>query len=124
MTKTQRIARILNIALLLLLIASVGGFLSFANVYGVFLALVTALIAVGVFKHNRWGYFAAAAWGLACYQLAKQGYEFQAIKRHVMILGFCVIPVALFLHEALAKLPSKSAKNDGDNDPSRRNFPD
>jgi hypothetical protein len=123
MTRIQRVAQVLNIALLLLLMVSVAGFFSFANVYGAFLALVTASIAWGVFKHNRWGYFAAAAWGLACYQLAKQGYEFQAIKRHVMIIGFCVIPVALFLHETLAKLPSKSAQNDNDDDPSGRNIP-
>lgn len=123
MTKTLRAAQLLNIILLILLLAAVVGFLSFANSYGIFLALVTALIAWGVFKQNRWGYFSAAAWGLACYQLAKQGYEFQAIKRHVMILGICVIPIALFLHEVLAKLPSKSARDNNDNDPSGRNMP-
>jgi hypothetical protein len=124
MTKTLRAARLLNSILLILLLAAVAFFLSFANSYGVFLALVTALIAWGVFKQNRWGYFSAAAWGLACYQLAKQGYEFQAIKRHVMIMGICVIPIALFLHEVLAKLPPKSARDNSDNDPSGRNMPD
>lgn len=123
MTKTLRIAQLLNVALLILLLLAAAGFVSFANAYGAFLALVTALIAWAVFKHNRWGYFAAAAWGLACYQLAKQGYEFQAIKRQVMIIGFCVIPVALFLHETLAKLPSKPAQDDNGEDPSKRNMP-
>jgi hypothetical protein len=123
MTKTMRVARLLNSILLILLFAAVAGFLSFSNSYGVFLALVTALIAWGVFKRNRWGYFSAAAWGLACYQLAKQGYEFQAIKRHVMIIGISVIPIALFLHEVLAKLPPKSAHDNNDNDPSGRNMP-
>ena len=124
MTKMLRFAHILNVVLLALLVAAAVGFVSFANAYGIFLALVTALIAWGVFKRNRWGYFSAAAWGLACYQLAKQGYEFQAIKRQMMILGFCVIPVALFLHEKLARVPTKSAKESGDNDPSGRNTPD
>lgn len=123
MTKKRAIAHVLNLCLLALLLASVIGFASFANAYGAFLALVTAAIAWGVFKHQRWGYFAAAAWGLACYQLAKQGYEFQDIKRHVMILGFCVIPVALFLHEVLAKVPTKPASSDDQNDPSQGNMP-
>jgi hypothetical protein len=39
--------------------------------------------------------------------LAKQGYEFQSIKRQVMILGFALIPVALFLHEILGKAAKK-----------------
>lgn len=124
MTKTLRFAYLLNFVLLALLVTAVAGFISFANLYGFFLALVTALIAWGIFKCNRWGYFSAAAWGLACYQLAKQGYEFHAIKRQVMILGFCVIPAALFLHEMLAKVPSKSAEETAKNDPSGRNTPD
>ncbi|ACE84653.1 hypothetical protein [Cellvibrio japonicus] len=124
MSKTRLVAHFLNYVLLLLLLASVVGFLSFANIYGVFLALVTATIAWFVCKHNRWGYFAAAAWGLACYQLAKQGYEFQAIKRQVMIVGIFVIPVALFLHEVLAKVPTKSAQDEKHDDPSGSNMPD
>ncbi|HEX7762861.1 MAG TPA: hypothetical protein VF433_04535, partial [Cellvibrio sp.] len=106
------------------LIASVAGFISFGNVYCLFLAAVTAAIAWGVYKHQRWGYFAAAAWALACYQLSKQGYEFQAIKRQVMILGFSLIPVALFLHETLGKAASKSAQNNGKNNDTNRKMPD
>lgn len=123
MSKTRALALVLNLLLLLLLIASVLGFISFGNAYGAFLALVTAAIAWGVFRHNRWGYFAAAAWGLACYQLAKQGYEFQAIKRQVMLVGFFVIPIALFLHEVLAKVPAKTAAGDDKDDSSGRNMP-
>lgn len=123
MKKTLVLAHALNWILLLLLVASVVGFASFANIYGAFLALVTATIAWFVFRHNRWGYFAAAAWGLACYQLAKQGYEFQAVKRQVMILGFLVVPTALFLHEMLAKMPKNSAQNSDKNDPSGSNMP-
>jgi hypothetical protein len=111
MSKLLIVANVLNIFLLVVLVASVAGFISFLNIYGFFLAIVTAAIAWSVFKHQRWGYFAAAAWALACYQLAKQGYEFQTIKRQVMILGFALIPVALFLHEILGKAAAKVAHN-------------
>ena len=120
MTKIVVIAKILNWLLFFLLAASVVGFFTFKNAYGVFLASVTALIAFGVYKQKAFGYFAAAAWGLAAYQLAKQGYEFQAIKYQVMLTGFFVIPVALFLHEILAKKKvngaQKSVKNETDSD--------
>lgn len=113
MSKLIIVANVLNIFLLIILVGSVAGFISFFNIYGLFLACVTAAIAWSVFKQQRWGYFAAAAWALACYQLAKQGYEFQSIKRHVMILGFVLIPVALFLHEILGRASKKSAQNNG-----------
>lgn len=124
MSKILIVAKVLNVLLLLILIAAVCGFISFTNVYGLFLAVVTTLIAWGVYHHKRWGYFAAAAWALACYQLSKQGYEFQAIKRQVMILGFLLIPVALFLHETLGKAANKSAQNNGKNDDTNRKMPD
>jgi hypothetical protein len=120
MSKLRIVANILNGLLLIVLLAAIAGFISFLNFYGLFLACVTAGIGWGVFKHRRWGYFAAAAWGLACYQLAKQGYEFESIKRHVMIIGFTIIPVALFLHEILGKAAAPTAQNNGkgsDNDP-------
>lgn len=124
MSKLMIVANVLNGLLLIVLVASIAGFISFLNIYGLFLACVTAAIAWGVFKQQRWGYFAAAAWALACYQLAKQGYEFQSIKRHVMMLGFALIPVALFLHETLGKAASKSAQNNGKNDEINRNMPE
>ena len=114
------VANVLNGLLLIVLVAAVGGFISFLNVYGFFLAVVTAVIIFGVYRQQRWGYFAAAAWALACYQLAKQGYEFQSIKRHVMMLGFALIPLALFLHETLGRATAKTAQNNGkenNNDP-------
>jgi len=123
MSKTLVVAKILNWVLLLLLVASVVGFLSFKNIYGLFLASVTALIAFGVYKNNAFAYFAAAAWGLAAYQLAKEGYEFQQIKRHAMIIGFVVIPVALFLHETLAKRKDKNAQKSVKNETDSRNMP-
>ena len=113
MSKIRIVANVLNVVLLIILVTAVTGFISFLNIYGFFLAAVTTLIGWGVFKQQRWGYFAAAAWGLACYQLAKQGYEFQSVKREVMIIGILVIPAALFLHETLAKASIKIAQNDG-----------
>lgn len=113
MSKLLIVANVLNGLLLIVLVASIAGFISFLNIYGFFLACVTAAITWGVFRQQRWGYFAAAAWALACYQLAKQGYEFQSIKRHVMLLGFAIIPIALFLHETLGKATAKSAQNNG-----------
>ncbi len=124
MSKLLIVSNVLNGLLLIVLVASVAGFISFLNIYGVFLASVTAAIAWGVFKQQRWGYFAAAAWALACYQLAKQGYEFQSIKRHVMILGFVLIPLALFLHETLGKATAKSAQKNGKKSDDDSKMPD
>ncbi len=123
MSKTLVIAKFLNWALLLLLVMSVAGFLSFQNAYGLFLASVTALIAFGVYKNNAIAYFAAAAWGLAGYQLAKEGYEFQQLKHYIMMAGFLVIPVALFLHEILAKRKDKNAQKSVKNETDSRNMP-
>ena len=123
MSKTIVVAKILNWLLLILLIAAVAGFISFLNVYGYFLASVTALIAIGVYKNYHLAYFAAAAWGLACYQLAKQGYEFQQIKHEVMTLGFIVIPVALFLHEILSKRHPRNAQKSVTDSSEDRNMP-
>jgi hypothetical protein len=106
-----------------LLLAATVGFLSFKNVYGFFLASVTALIALGVYKNYHLAYFAAAAWGLACYQLAKQGYEFSSIKHLAMGLGFIVIPVALFLHEILGKRANKNAQKSVTNTEKNDNMP-
>ena len=110
MSKLVITATILNALLLLLMIASTAGFLSFANFYGVFLATVSAVLAWGIFKNNSKAYFGTAVWGLACFQLAKQGYEFQMIKNYVMGLGILVIPSALFLHEVLGKQPKITDK--------------
>lgn len=124
MSKLLITAKLLNAFLLIVLLASIAGFISFLNIYGFFLAAVTAAVAWGVSKHHRWGYFAAAAWGLACYQLAKQGYEFQSIKRQVMTLGFMLIPVALFLHETLGKAAAKAAQKNGKKSDAGSKMPD
>ena len=122
MTKIITTAKILNWILLILLIASVVGFFTFRNVYGLFLASVTALIAFGVYKKNSFAYFSAAAWGLAAYQLAKEGYEFQVIKHQVMLAGILVIPIALFLHEVLGKTNKKSAQKSVKKEPGGDNM--
>jgi hypothetical protein len=124
MSKLLIVANVLNGLLLIVLVSAIAGFISFLNIYGLFLACITAVIAWGVFKQRRWGYFAAAAWGLACFQLAKQGYEFQSIKRHVMMIGFTLIPVALFLHETLGKAAAKSAQNNGKKSDDTPKMPD
>jgi membrane-bound ClpP family serine protease len=121
--KRIKIATGLHWVLLLILALSVLGFLSFQNAYGFFLAGVTALIALGVYKNKSVGYFAAAAWGLAVYQLAKEGYEFQIIKHYAMVLGLAVIPLALFLHEILARSKHKNAAKSAKKDVDKRNMP-
>ncbi|HSC68619.1 MAG TPA: hypothetical protein VLC79_13055 [Cellvibrio sp.] len=124
MSKLLIVSNVLNFLLLIILLVAVAGFISFLNIYGLFLACVSALIAWTVFKHWRWGYFAAAAWGLACYQLAKQGYEFQSIKRQVMMVGFAVIPIALFLHETLGRSAANTAQNNGKQNDDGPKMPD
>lgn len=123
MSKTLVVAKILNWLMFFLLLAATVGFLTFQNLYGFFLASVTALIAIGVYKNYHLAYFAAAAWGLACYQLAKQDYEFASIKHLVMGLGFIVIPVALFLHEILGKRLNKNAQKSVTNTVNNDNMP-
>lgn len=124
MSKVLIVAHALNGLFIAILALATLGFLSFANLYGFFLALVSSLIAVGVYKRNRLAYFSAAAWGLACYQLAKQGYEFQSIKRYAMIIGIFLVPVALFLHEVLAKKPQQNAQNQSSDSNDKNSMPD
>jgi hypothetical protein len=102
-------ALVVNYVVLLLLIASLVSFVQHMNPFGFFMALVNFAIAVAVWKKNRWGYFALAAFGLACFQLAKQELAFIDVKRYAMIFGFLIIPVAVFLHEVLAQ---KKINND------------
>ena len=93
------------------------------NFYGLFLASITTLIAWGAFKNRQWAYFSAAAWGLACFQLAKQNYEFQEIKRQAMVIGIVIIPVALFLHEILGRQQNKNAQKSVTNAANNDDFP-
>jgi hypothetical protein len=99
----KKFALVLNYLVIALFIVSIITFVMFGHIVGYFLALVAATIGYGVWKQERWGYFAAAAFGLACFQLAKQGYQFQTLKREAMTLGILIIPIAIFLHEILAR---------------------
>lgn len=109
----KNFALFLNYLVIGLFVVSIATFLSFGHIVGIFLALVAAIITFGLWRKSRWGYFAAAAFGLACFQLAKQGYQFHTLKREAMTLGILMIPIAIFLHELLAK-----PKSESDTDPS------
>ncbi len=104
----KKFALSLHYAVIILFLISIVVFITFGHLVGYFLALIASVILVGLWKHWRWGYFAAAAFGLACFQLAKQGYQFQTLKREAMILGILMIPIAIFLHEQLAHTKPES----------------
>jgi mannose/fructose/N-acetylgalactosamine-specific phosphotransferase system component IID len=106
----KKFALLLSYLVIALFLVSIATFVTFGHVVGYFLALVAAIIAFALWKQWRWGYFAAAAFGLACFQLAKQGYQFQTLKREAMILGVLMIPIAIFLHEQLTK-PKPDSNN-------------
>lgn len=105
MTKSP-IPHLLNALLLLWLLACAGVLAGELEIQTLFAAVITLVIAVCVWKKIRWGYFAAAAWGLACYQLAKEGLALEQVKRPAMIGGFVVVIVALYLHEVFCRRPS------------------
>ncbi|WP_041524294.1 hypothetical protein [Gilvimarinus agarilyticus] len=101
----HKIPPLLNALLLLWLVASAGVLASELELATVFAAALTLVIAVFVWRRQRWGYFAAAAWGLACYQLAKEGLALEQVKRAAMLGGFFVVPTALYLHEIFCRRP-------------------
>ncbi|WP_339897410.1 hypothetical protein [uncultured Gilvimarinus sp.] len=101
----RKIPPLLNALLLLWLIASAGVLASELKAATVFAAALTLVIAVFVWKRQRWGYFTAAAWGLACYQLAKEGLALEQVKRPAMLGGFFVVIIALYLHEIFCRRP-------------------
>lgn len=111
----KKFALVLNYLVLLLLVATILSFIQLMNPVGFFMALVSLAIAFAVWKKSRWGYFALAALGLACYQLAKQELAFTDVKRQVMVMGFLIIPFAVFLHEMLASKPSSDSSEPIDN---------
>ncbi|WP_049723243.1 hypothetical protein [Gilvimarinus polysaccharolyticus] len=104
--KKTAIAHLLNALLLLWLIASAGVLAGELTIQTVFAAALTLAIAVCVWRRMRWGYFAAAAWGLACYQLAKEGLALEHVKRPAMLGGFAVVIVTLYLHEVFCRRAS------------------
>ena len=106
----KKIALVLNYLVILLMLASLSSFIKLMNPVGYFMAFVSIIIIWGLWKKYRWSYFALAVLGLACFQLAKQELAFFELKRQAMTLGFCIIPIAVFLHEILAK-PKKPVDN-------------
>lgn len=90
----------------LLLVSLVGLsllFLAYTSGYGLLLAPIAWVIAFFVFRQNRWGYFCAAVWSLACYQLAKEGLDFELVRRIVMMLSIPLVVLSVYLHEALGR---------------------
>lgn len=108
--KIHTVAHFFNALLLLWLIAAAGFLASGMQIPTIFGALVTLVIAFFVYRRQRWGYFAAAAWGLACYQLAKEGLALEAVKRPAMLSGVAVVIIALALHEMFCRRPAKRNK--------------
>lgn len=103
-----RVDRCLNVLLVLSLLAAGVAFLFHTRSYGLMLAPVAAVIAFGVLVRYRWAYFASGVWCLACYQLAKEGLEFELLKRSVMIVSIPLVALSIYLHEAL--VPRASSK--------------
>jgi len=56
-------------------------------------------LSLGVARRWLWAYFGAAVWALACYQLAKEGLDFESIKSWVMALALPLLVLSLYLHE-------------------------
>lgn len=69
-----------------------------------YLVATVALITAGFIQTRRmWSYFAAGVLGVACFQLAKLGFEFSFEPRVSMMAGALVIPLAIFLSVKLGR---------------------
>ncbi|UZJ43955.1 hypothetical protein OOT55_15020 [Marinimicrobium sp. C6131] len=101
--RKHRLDAALNGLLILCLLAAGAVFLGYSTGYGMLLAPVGWAIALGIFRRWRWAYFASAVWALACYQLAKEGLEFEVLKRVVMIFSIPLVVLSIYLHEVLAR---------------------
>ncbi|WP_341936670.1 hypothetical protein [Marinimicrobium sp. C2-29] len=103
MSRKAVIQRSLNTLMMVSLVLVGLVFVTNTTGYGLLLGPIAWVIAVGVFRHFRWAYFAAAVWALACYQLAKEGLEFELLKRAVMVLSIPLVVLAIYLHETLGR---------------------
>jgi len=101
--RKQQLDRVLNGLLILCLVVAGAVFLGYSDGYGMLLAPAGWVIALGLFRRWRWAYFASAVWALACYQLAKEGLEFELLKRAVMMLSIPLVVLSIYLHEVLAR---------------------
>lgn len=102
-TTRRRLQIGLNALLMVCLVALSLLFLAYTSGYGLLLAPLAWVIAYGVFRRNRWGYFSAAVWSLACYQLAKEGLDFELVKRTIMMVSIPLVVLSVYLHEALGR---------------------
>lgn len=89
--------------------------------YGLLLGGIAWGLALGVVKRWLWAYFGTAVWALACYQLAKEGLDFQAIKSWVMALALPLLVLSLYLHEVqryrTRKLPPERGSDSSSKSP-------
>ncbi len=104
--KKGRFYALLNILLILMLLILGVVFILPTSGYGVLLGPLGWVIALVVYRRNRWSYFAAAAWALACYQLANKGLAFSDLKRALMVLSILMVALSILLHEKLARQTS------------------
>lgn len=103
----------LNVLLILCLLIAGSVFLGYTTGYGMLLAPVGWAVALGVFLRWRWAYFASAVWALACYQLAKEGLDFELLKRVVMMLSVPLVVLSIYLHEVLGRRRAPANSTDG-----------
>lgn len=102
-TRKHRLDLSLNALLILCLLVAGPIFLGYSTGYGMLLAPVAWGLAFGLFRRWRWAYFASAVWALACYQLAKEGLDFELLKRVVMMLAIPLVVLSIYLHEVLGR---------------------
>lgn len=108
----MNIKALLNIVLGLLLLNVAGYFAAQLTIYGVFLAVASIVMAVGVWQKTRWGYFSTAAWGFGCFWLARIEHEFIEIKSLAMVLSLAAVVLAIYLHEVYAKKTDAEVSDD------------
>ncbi len=107
MNRHRRLAGLVLNTLLALWLALVCLYLAAVlTLQGAFAALVTLVLLVLVLRRQRWGYFGAAVWGLACYQLAKEGLMFADVKRLAMLGGMAAVVAGVLLHEIFCRRPT------------------
>lgn len=100
---------VLNTALVLWLVLVCLYLAAVLTLQSGFAAAVTLVLLVLILRRQRWGYFAAAAWGLACYQLAKEGLMFADVKSLAMVGGMAAVVVSIILHEIFYRKPASAA---------------
>ncbi|MDQ2076136.1 hypothetical protein [Marinimicrobium sp. ABcell2] len=98
----QRLNPLLNGLLVATLVLLGVAFVVVTQGYGLWLGLAALPVAVGVFFHKRWAYFAGAVWALACYQLARQGMLVE-VERLAMVMVIPLVALCIYLHEQFAR---------------------